>query len=133
MRSADGILVDLRGRTGTESARVANFYAKVVVLGQKECWPWRGATKPDGRGQFRITPYKSSSASRGSYELFVADVPDSMMVCHSCDNVNCVNPGHLFLGTQEDNIRDMIEKSRAKWQRKPSRRWNAPEQTEEAA
>jgi len=47
-----------------------------------------------------------------AYECFVGEIPDGMLVCHTCDVPKCVNPDHLFLGTSKDNVKDMIEKGR---------------------
>ena len=53
-------------------------------------------------------------AHRLSYTIFVGDIPDGMLVLHSCDNPACINPEHLFLGTQSDNIMDALKKKRYK-------------------
>ena len=55
---------------------------------------------------------KTVRAHRISYQLFIGPISKGMMVCHSCDNPLCVNPKHLFLGTQKDNIQDLMKKNR---------------------
>lgn len=74
------------------------------------CWLWTGYLKPNGYGQFRGS--KSMLAHRSSYFIFIGDIPENMNVLHMCDNPPCVNPAHLFLGTQKDNMRDMHSKNR---------------------
>lgn len=77
----------------------------------KDCWIWTGAKSEDGYGWFGMHR-KTRMAHRVSYELFVDEIPDNLFVCHSCDNPGCVNPAHLWLGTNQDNMNDMISKNR---------------------
>ncbi len=76
-----------------------------------ECWEWMGVKDKNGYGRIRINK-KMYSSHRIIYELICGPIPESICVCHSCDNPSCCNPNHLFLGSQSDNIKDMIIKGR---------------------
>lgn len=78
------------------------------------CWLWMRSTGNYGYGQFALTPQRQVRAHRYSYEARHGPIPAGMVVCHRCDNPCCVNPEHLFLGTQRDNIQDCIQKGRFK-------------------
>ena len=76
------------------------------------CWIWEGMKSHNGYGRFRIRGGKRIPAHRYSYELFKGKIKSGLLVCHSCDNPPCVNPEHLWMGTQKQNIDDMIKKKR---------------------
>lgn len=91
------------------------FVRKVDFRGPNGCWVWRGHKNNKGYGQVRYNKV-CYLAHRFAYALFRAPVPAGVSVCHTCDN-RCVNPSHMFLGTQKDNMRDMIAKGRGAHQR----------------
>jgi hypothetical protein len=76
-----------------------------------ECWEWLGSKYKNNYGQFHRNGIHAYS-HRVSYEYFICSIPEGMLVLHKCDNPSCVNPNHLFLGTQKDNMQDMIKKGR---------------------
>jgi len=93
-----------------------NFWAKVDRGGSTECWNWTGCKIRDGYGTFRCGDRKQL-AHRVSWFIAHGEVPagnhhGTMCVLHHCDNRACVNPDHLFLGSHQDNIRDMVAKGR---------------------
>lgn len=74
------------------------------------CWLW--IPMPSERyGQFRIGP-RMERANRVSWKIAFGDIPKGLYVCHTCDNTRCVRPDHLFVGTQTDNMQDMMKKGR---------------------
>lgn len=77
-----------------------------------DCWVWQRAKTTSGYGKLSWCG-KLVAAHRLSWNLTFGDIPDGINVCHHCDNPPCVNPNHLFLGTQLDNVRDMHSKARA--------------------
>lgn len=88
------------------------FFSKIEKL-EGGCWIWKGPVRPNGYGYFCGRRDQKFSAHRRCYEYLVGKIPPGMVLCHRCDNVRCVNPDHLFPGSQKQNIRDSIEKGRA--------------------
>ena len=85
------------------------FEAKVDSSG--DCHEWMASIGGSGYGQFYFDNRKFSS-HRKAYELYVGVIPDGLFVLHTCDNKRCVNPEHLFIGTQQDNMDDKVAKKR---------------------
>ena len=77
------------------------------------CWEWNGALRADGYGILKVNG-KCLGAHRYAYELYKGKIPIGLNVLHACDNRKCINPEHLFVGTQLENLLDCIKKDRRK-------------------
>jgi hypothetical protein len=88
------------------------FMGKVMPVPEAGCWLWEGYTdKKMGYGMFWFGE-SMILAHRMSYWLFVGRIPKGAHVCHKCDVPSCVNPNHLWLGTNADNVADKVRKGR---------------------
>jgi hypothetical protein len=89
------------------------FWSKVQVpQDRNQCWVWFGGSDQHGYGCLNTGLGKSMRAHRYSWVLHFGEIPDGLWVLHHCDNPSCVNPAHLWLGTQTDNMQDMAKKGR---------------------
>lgn len=95
--------------------RQARFWSKVRVKAPEECWEWTGSKSEFGYGQTRQiinANGRTTLAHRVSWELKHGPIPNDQWVLHKCDNPPCVNPDHLFIGSQKDNMQDCKSKGR---------------------
>ncbi len=105
----------LHGLNGDYLERLEErFWSKVDKAGPDECWLWTGALNNKGYGCVGVNGAHSKCSHRVSYELLVGPIPEDKHVLHRCDVPNCVNPSHLFLGTQTDNMQDAARKGRTR-------------------
>lgn len=89
------------------------FWRHVIIGASTDCWIWKRPTKLRYPA-FRITATEVRQSSRVAYELTYGQSPPNKEVCHTCDNTQCVNPRHLFLGSHKQNMQDALKKGRLK-------------------
>lgn len=103
-----------RGQHYSKYRTLSEAFANVVAIGNEyECWDAHH-TANHGYGVVHFGG-KKHLAHRVAYELFVGPIPEGMFACHKCDRRLCANPNHLFLGTNQDNMDDMVSKKRHAW------------------
>lgn len=106
------------------------FEDKFIPEPNSGCWLWMGAITRGGYGHIRKrvnNVNKMTRAHRVSYELYKGPIPEGLQVLHTCDNPICVNPNHLFLGTNQDNVDDKVSKDRHSFGRSSNHMWLSKE------
>lgn len=88
------------------------FTEKIHVNASTGCHEWTSTLNPKGYGSFHITKPKTVLAHRHSWEMANGPIPEGYYVLHRCDNRKCVNPDHLYIGTQQENMNDMYARGR---------------------
>ena len=107
----DHVVEDLINQRSEEKKSNQIYRFLKLVDSTANCWIWKGATTKSGYGVFSLN-CKYIRAHRASYILHKGEIPKNMLVLHSCDVKNCVNPSHLRLGNFQDNMNDRKKRNR---------------------
>jgi hypothetical protein len=101
----------LAGKHSQNKAGTKEYIYENSEIDINDCWIWKRSKIKKGYGHPKFKG-KLILAHRLSYLTFVGEIPNNLFVLHTCDNPPCVNPKHLFLGTNQDNMKDRNNKNR---------------------
>jgi len=90
---------------------IDRFMSNINKVIESGCWEWKNSVVCHGYGNIKINK-KNIRVHRFSYELHYGEFEPELHVLHKCDNRKCVNPEHLFLGINKDNVDDKVSKDR---------------------
>lgn len=105
--TSDKVLINLRSLSVRD-----RLFRCMKINEDTGCWEWQKGLFSTGYGQMSVKG-RNRGAHVVAYEIFNGEIPEGMLVCHKCDNPICINPEHLFLGTNKDNMEDMVNKGRS--------------------
>lgn len=88
-------------------------FFKNLIKKDSGCWEWEGSRDKNGYGICSNRILKERRAHRASFRLFIGEIPNDLVLRHSCHNPPCCNPDHLKVGTVKDNARDCVEAGRS--------------------
>lgn len=89
------------------------------IIEEGECWNWGRAKDHAGRGRLWVNG-KITLAHRAVWATVNGPIPDGRIICHHCDNPTCIRPAHLYAGTHQDNVSDMMRRQRHRSFRDPA-------------
>lgn len=113
-----------KGNTYSKGKNLGNKYAKGNHAARKNrkeitwevnengCWICTSHSKNEKGYPIHKQNGKNTRVNHTMYESHIGEVPKGIFICHRCDNPGCINPEHLFLGTNMDNVRDKVNKGR---------------------
>ena len=110
-------------RTGRPKESITlkdKFWSFVDKQEKDDCWNWKGKHFSQGYGRMYHHSIKEPKAHRLSYIINIGPIPEGLLVCHICNNQSCVNPNHLYAGTNDDNMKDLANSGVLKGENNPA-------------
>src|ERR1700733_6636972 len=114
-------LRELQMSQQSEYNEIEDYFLNITLDQQTGCHLWEGSVSPNGYGVCNMFG-RTQSTHRYAWEQEHGDIPEGMIILHSCDVRNCVNVEHMSLGTKKENSQDMVAKGRFCLNPKPARK-----------